>query len=40
LVDTAIIKEALGNEKVDNMLRESIQKPGVAVGLAWSPVGG
>jgi len=40
LVDETIIKEALGNMKIDNILRESIIKPGVAIGMAWSPVGG
>jgi len=40
MVDEPIIKEALGNQKIDNILRESITKPGVAIGLAWSPVGG
>lgn len=40
VVDEGIIKEALGTQKIDNILRESITKPGVAIGLAWSPVGG
>jgi ATP-dependent Lon protease len=40
VVDSPIIKEALGNMKIDNILRESIIKPGVAIGMAWSPVGG
>lgn len=39
-VDNDIITEALGNRKIDTILREGITKPGVAIGLAWSQVGG
>lgn len=35
-VDDSIIREALGNQKIDTILREGITKPGVAIGLAWS----
>ena len=40
VVDNAIIQEALGNKKVDSMLHEKITKPGVAIGLAYTTVGG
>ena len=39
-VDNAIIQEALGNKKIDSMLNERITKPGVAIGLAYTSVGG
>lgn len=39
-VDSQIIKEALGNQKVDTMLHQSITQPGIAIGLAYTPVGG
>lgn len=40
LVDNSIIQEALGNKKVDTVLHERITKPGVAIGLAYTTVGG
>jgi ATP-dependent Lon protease len=40
VIDDTLIKEALGNQKIDNLLHERITKPGVAIGLAWSQVGG
>lgn len=39
-VDNAIIQEALGNKKIDSLLHERITKPGVAIGLAYTSVGG
>ena len=39
-VDNAIIQDALGNTKVDTYLHERITRPGVAVGLAYTTVGG
>ncbi len=39
-VDNSIIEEALGNKKIDTFLYERITKPGVAIGLAYTPVGG
>ena len=39
-VDNSIIEEALGNNKIDTFLHERITKPGVAIGLAYTPVGG
>ena len=39
-VDNEIIREALGNQKIDTILHESITRPGVAIGLAWSQTGG
>ena len=39
-VDNAIIQEALGNKKIDSLLNERITKPGVAIGLAYTSVGG
>ena len=40
VVDNSIIQEALGNKKVDSLLHERISKPGVAIGLAYTTVGG
>jgi len=40
VVDNSIIQEALGNKKVDSLLNERISKPGVAIGLAYTTVGG
>ena len=40
VVDNSIIQEALGNKKIDSMLHERITKPGVAIGLAYTTVGG
>lgn len=39
-MDNSIIQEALGNKKVDTFLHERITKPGVAIGLAYTTVGG
>jgi len=39
-VDNAVIQEALGNKKNDTLLHERITKPGVAIGLAYTTVGG
>ncbi len=39
-VDNTIIQEALGNVKVDSYLHERITRPGVAIGLAFTQVGG
>ena len=39
-VNNAIIQEALGNKKIDSLLHERITKPGVAIGLAYTSVGG
>ncbi|MBV9608426.1 MAG: endopeptidase La [Acidobacteria bacterium] len=42
LVSRQIIKEFLGGEKirVDTEIAERTKRPGVAVGLAWTPTGG
>lgn len=40
VVDNSIIQEALGNKKNDSLLHERITKPGVAIGLAYTTVGG
>ena len=40
IVDNSIIQEALGNKKIDTVLHERITKPGVAIGLAYTSVGG
>lgn len=40
MVDNSIIEEALGNKKIDTVLKERITKPGVAIGLAYTTVGG
>jgi ATP-dependent Lon protease len=39
-VDDELIKEALGNSKYDFKLNEKITKPGIAIGLAYTEVGG
>mmetsp|Transcript_2018 Transcript_2018/g.3577 ORF Transcript_2018/g.3577 Transcript_2018/m.3577 type:complete len:184 (+) Transcript_2018:1739-2290(+) len=39
-VDQKLIKEALGSRKYDFKLRERIMNPGVAIGLAYTPIGG
>ena len=39
-VDDSLIKEALGNPKYDFKMNERITKPGVAIGLAYTEVGG
>lgn len=40
VVDNTLIQEALGNPKFDFGLEERITRPGVAVGLAYTEVGG
>src|SRR5579862_7834650 len=42
VVTNDVIREALGIEKVrlEKEVEERVQKPGVAVGLVWTPVGG
>jgi ATP-dependent Lon protease len=42
IVSPEIIREALGLEKVrtEKEVEERVQKPGVSVGLVWTPVGG
>ena len=41
VVDNSIIDEALGNKKINSLLpKERITKPGVAIGLAYTQVGG
>lgn len=39
-VDDDLIKEALGNSKFDFKMHEKITKPGIAIGLAYTKVGG
>ena len=39
-VSDALIEEALGNRKYDHQLKERIMKPGVAIGLAYTSIGG
>jgi ATP-dependent Lon protease len=39
-IDEAWIREALGKPRFFNDSAERIERPGVAVGLSWSPVGG
>lgn len=39
-VDDDLIKEALGNSKFDFKMHEKITKPGIAIGLAYTEVGG
>lgn len=39
-VNDALIEEALGNRKYDHQLKERIMKPGVAIGLAYTSIGG
>src|SRR5580700_20948 len=42
IVTPEVIREALGLEKVriEKEVEERVQKPGVSVGLVWTPVGG
>jgi ATP-dependent Lon protease len=42
IVTPKVIREALGLEKVrlEKEVEERVQKPGVSVGLVWTPVGG
>jgi ATP-dependent Lon protease len=39
-VDDALLEEALGNKKYDHQLKERIISPGVAIGLAYTTIGG
>jgi ATP-dependent Lon protease len=39
-VTEQLIEEALGTTKYDHQLRERILKPGVAIGLAYTSIGG
>lgn len=39
-IDAELIKEALGPEKYDHDMYAKVKVPGVAVGLAWTSVGG
>lgn len=39
-VDKEIIEEALGRTKYEHLLRERITMPGVAIGLAYTTIGG
>ncbi|MGH7867881.1 MAG: endopeptidase La [Candidatus Dormibacteraceae bacterium] len=39
-IDEPRIREALGKRRYFNDVAERIERPGVAVGLTWSPVGG
>mmetsp|Transcript_31130 Transcript_31130/g.47580 ORF Transcript_31130/g.47580 Transcript_31130/m.47580 type:complete len:300 (+) Transcript_31130:1299-2198(+) len=39
-IDQKHVKEALGSKKFDLNLNERIMKPGVAIGLAYTPIGG
>jgi len=40
IVNNATITEALGNKKIDTYLHERITRPGVAIGMAYTEVGG
>lgn len=40
VVNDEIIREALGNPKFDFKMNERITKPGIAIGLAYTEVGG
>lgn len=39
-VDKKLVEEALGIEKYDFILKERIRMPGVAIGLAYTSIGG
>lgn len=39
-VDATLIEEALGRVKYEHQLQERIRRPGVAVGLAYTTIGG
>jgi len=39
-IDQAKVRELLGSEKFFSEIAERTQEPGVAVGLAWTPMGG
>ena len=40
VVDNSVIVEALGNKRIDSYLHERITRPGVAIGMAYTQVGG
>ncbi len=40
VIDSAIIEAALGPSRFDHEVAEKLSPPGVATGLAWTPVGG
>ena len=40
VVTPQLVEEALGNRKYDHQLQERILTPGVAIGLAYTAVGG
>ena len=40
IVDEPIIEEALGTKRMDSYLHERITRPGIAIGLAYTSVGG
>jgi ATP-dependent Lon protease len=42
LVDSDVVREVLGLQKIrlEREVEERVQKPGVSVGLVWTPVGG
>ena len=40
IVSTALIEDALGTKKYSHQLQERIMKPGVAIGLAYTTIGG
>ena len=40
VVDNAVIVEALGKKRIDSYLHERITRPGVAIGMAYTSVGG
>lgn len=39
-VNSKLIEEALGRKKFEHIMREKITMPGVAIGLAYTTVGG
>lgn len=40
MVDNALIEKALGDPRTDQYLSETITRPGVAIGLAYTSIGG
>jgi ATP-dependent Lon protease len=40
LINSDHVEEALGNKKFNQQLMERITKPGVAIGLAYTTIGG
>jgi len=39
-IDAAKVRELLGPERFFSEIAERTQEPGVAIGLAWTPMGG